>query len=88
MLNLGHFHTVYLPCAWVNECELKRRMEDFYDRGYPIDLINQLRFVLSISSHVNILLGSLSIIILFAFMAQLCMAQTMSKKSKEVLSGD
>ena len=49
---------------------------------------NQLRFVLPISSHVAILLGSFSIILLFAFMAQLCMARNMLEKSKRVLSRD
>ena len=36
---------------------------------------NQLRFVLPISSHMTILLGSFSIMLLFAFVAQPCMAQ-------------
>ena len=38
---------------------------------------NWLRFVLPISSHVTILLGRFSIMLLFAFMAQVCMAQNM-----------
>ena len=45
---------------------------------------DRLRCVLSISSHVTILLRSLSIILLFAFMAQLYMARNMLKKSKGV----
>ena len=49
---------------------------------------NRLRFVLPISSHVTILLVSFSIIRLFAFMAQLCMARNMLLKSKGVLSRD
>ena len=49
---------------------------------------NRLRFVLPISSHVIIPLGSFGIILLFAFMAQLCMVRKMSEKSKEVLSRD
>ena len=49
---------------------------------------NRLRFVLPISSHVTIPLGSFSIILLFAFMAKLCMVRNMSEKSKEVLSRD
>ena len=49
---------------------------------------HRLRFVIPISSHVIMLLGSLSIILLFAFMAKLCMARNMLGKSKEVLSRD
>ena len=49
---------------------------------------NWLRFVLPISSHVIIPLGSFSIILLFAFMAQLCMVRNMSENSKEVLPRD
>ena len=41
---------------------------------------NRLRFVLPISSHVTILLGSFRIILLFVFMAQLCMTQNMLEK--------
>ena len=41
---------------------------------------NQLRFVLSISSHVTIPLGSFSIIQLFAFMAQLCTVRQRNQK--------
>ena len=44
---------------------------------------NRLRFVLPISSHVTILLGSFSIIIPFVLMAQLCMARNMLEKSKK-----
>ena len=49
---------------------------------------NQLRFVLPISSHLTILLGSFSIMLLFAFITQHYMAQNMLKKSKGVLSRD
>ena len=49
---------------------------------------NRPRFVLPISSHVTILLGSFSIILLFAFMAQLCTVRNLSEKSIEVLSKD
>ena len=42
----------------------------------PIDLIDK-RFVLSISSHVTIHLGSFSVIPFFAFISQLCMARNM-----------
>ena len=49
---------------------------------------NRLRFALPISSHVIIPLGSFGIILLFAFMAHLCMVRNMSEKSKEVLSRD
>ena len=52
-----------------------------------IDL-NRLKFVLPISSHVTITLGSFSIILLFAFMAQYYTVRNMSEKSKEVLSRD
>ena len=40
---------------------------------------------LPISSHVTILVGSFRIILLFAFMAQLCIARNMLEKSKDVL---
>ena len=43
---------------------------------------NQLRFVLPISSHMNMPMGSFAIMLLFAFMAQLCMARNMLEKSK------
>ena len=49
---------------------------------------NRLRFVLPISSHVTIPLGSFSIILLFAFMAQLRTVRNMSERSKDVLSRD
>ena len=38
---------------------------------------SRLRFVLPISTHVTILLGRLSILLLFAIMAQLCTARNM-----------
>ena len=38
---------------------------------------NRLRFVLPISTHVTIPLGSLNIVLLFVHMAQLCMARNM-----------
>ena len=49
---------------------------------------NRLRFVLPVSSHVTISLGSLSIMLLFASMAHLCMARSTLQKSKEVLLRD
>ena len=49
---------------------------------------NRLRFVLPISSHMNIHLGNLSIVQLFSFMAQLWTARNMLEKSEEVLSRD
>ena len=50
---------------------------------------NRLRSVLlPISSHVTILLGSFSIMLPFALMAQLSMARNMLGKSKDVLSRD
>ena len=44
---------------------------------------NRIRFVLPIPSHVTLLLGSFSIILVSAFMAQVFMAQNMLKKSKD-----
>ena len=41
------------------------------------DRPNRLRFALPISTHVTIPLGSLSIVLLFAHMAQLCMVRNM-----------
>ena len=49
---------------------------------------NRQGIVLPISSHLTILLGSLSIILLFGFMAQLFMARNMLEISKEALSLD
>ena len=42
---------------------------------------NWLRFVLPISSHVTVLFGSFSIMLLFAFMAQLFMERNMLEES-------
>ena len=55
---------------------------------HKLDRRNLLGFVLPISSHVTILLGSFGIILLVAFMAQLCLARKMLEKSKEILSRD
>ena len=47
----------------------------FYKCSYSFpNRPNRLRFVLPISSHVTMPMGSFGIMLLFAFMAQLCMA--------------
>ena len=48
---------------------------------------NRLKFVVPISSHVTILLGSFNIMQLFTFMAQLYMTRNMLEKSQDDLNG-
>ena len=50
--------------------------------------LNRLKFVVPNSSHVTILLGSFSIILLSELMEQVCMARSTLEKSKDLLSGD
>ena len=45
---------------------------------------NRVWFVSPISNHVTILLGRVSITLLFVFTAQLCMARNMLRRSKEL----
>ena len=52
------------------------------------DRPNFLGFVLPISSHVIMPMGSCGIILVFGLMAQLCMARNMLENSKDVLSRD
>ena len=52
-------------------CFYIRNEMNFIFRSMDLNSPNRLRFVLLISSHVIIPLGSFSIILLFAFMAQL-----------------